>query len=224
MHLTPLKIMKSTKNATDQETRPKRQYLSTEERKKHLLDAALIEFSTHGYGAATIASIASRAGLSKAGLYAHYKSKDEIFEDLLVSLLTPTFPIQTWRLDTGLPLDQAIDVFIEQAYARLQDPKFLSMFQLMLAESGRAPQLIQRWHQDVLLPYIEQTQQVIDECVAEGLIRASALTEHFSLAMAPVLMAAQWLLVFNQADAWKEVEKIRQAHKALLMELFVVKE
>ncbi|NYT63666.1 TetR/AcrR family transcriptional regulator [Alcaligenaceae bacterium] len=216
--------MKPTSNTSvpDAGARQRRQYLPTEQRKKDLLDAALIEFSSHGYGAATIARIATRAGLSKAGLYAHYKSKDEIFEDLLISLLTPSFPVQTWLLKEGVPLPEAIDAFIEQSYARLEDPKFLAMFQLMLAESGRAPQLMQRWHEEVVQPYTDKTQQVIDECVVKGLMRASALTRHFALAISPVLMAAQWLLVFNKADTRAEVEKIRQTHHALLLELLVV--
>ncbi|WP_373332575.1 TetR/AcrR family transcriptional regulator [Thiopseudomonas alkaliphila] len=38
-----------------------RHYLPSEQRKKDLLDAALVEFSEHGYVAATMSKIATRA-------------------------------------------------------------------------------------------------------------------------------------------------------------------
>ena len=64
----------------------RRRYLPSAERKREILDAALIEFSDRGYTATTIETIATRAGLSKTGIYAHYKSKEEVFEDLLMTV------------------------------------------------------------------------------------------------------------------------------------------
>ena len=48
-----------------------------------ILDAALQEFSAAGYAGARMDDIAARAGLSKGGLYAHFASKEEVFEALL---------------------------------------------------------------------------------------------------------------------------------------------
>ncbi len=43
-----------------------------------IIEAALSEFLEKGYESATMESIAGRAGLSKGGLYHHFRSKDEI--------------------------------------------------------------------------------------------------------------------------------------------------
>lgn len=54
-----------------------------------LLDAALAEFSEHGYEATTVAGIAARAGVTTGALYAHFEGK----LDLLVAaigLASPT--------------------------------------------------------------------------------------------------------------------------------------
>lgn len=48
-----------------------------------LLDAALAEFSEHGYEAATVAGIAGRAGVTTGAIYAHFTSK----LDLLVATI-----------------------------------------------------------------------------------------------------------------------------------------
>lgn len=43
-----------------------------------LVDAALVEFSEHGYEATTVAAIAARAGVTTGALYAHFASKLEL--------------------------------------------------------------------------------------------------------------------------------------------------
>lgn len=43
-----------------------------------LVDAALAEFSEHGYEATTVAAIATRAGVTTGALYAHFASKLEL--------------------------------------------------------------------------------------------------------------------------------------------------
>ena len=69
--------------------RKKRERLTPEARKRLILDAALIEFGTHGFGGTSTGKIARRAGLSQSGLYAHYHSKQAILRALLGEVLTP---------------------------------------------------------------------------------------------------------------------------------------
>ncbi len=57
----------------------KRRYLSSAARKEEILDAALVEFADRTYNAVSMERLAECAGLSKAGIYAHFKSKEEIF-------------------------------------------------------------------------------------------------------------------------------------------------
>jgi AcrR family transcriptional regulator len=58
-----------------------------EARREAILAAAVVEFAQHGFAATTTDAIARAAGLSKGGLYWHFKSKDEI----LVALLDQIF-------------------------------------------------------------------------------------------------------------------------------------
>jgi AcrR family transcriptional regulator len=45
---------------------------------RHLLIAAVLEFAARGYHATTTRDVARRAGLSPAGVYVHYRSKEEL--------------------------------------------------------------------------------------------------------------------------------------------------
>ncbi len=47
-------------------------------------DAAIELFIEHGYHATSMRQIAERAGLALGGIYNHFKSKDEIFEAIIV--------------------------------------------------------------------------------------------------------------------------------------------
>jgi AcrR family transcriptional regulator len=206
---------------TRQKTDPqRRRYLPSTERKREILDAALIEFSSHGYTAATIERIAARAGLSKAGIYAHYKSKDEVFEDLLETALTPS--VQTDSLlppDAGTPLPLVVASYVDQMYDRLDEPIVMATFQLLIAESRRTPELIRRWYDRMLEPHRIKDQADVDEYVRCGIMRRSTLTDHFILAAAPMVMWVVMRMLHQDNDLPLSLEQVREAHKQLLLDV-----
>ena len=62
---------------------PPRRRLTAEERRTGILDSALAVFSEGGYHASSIDDIASEAGVSKALIYDHFASKQELYADLI---------------------------------------------------------------------------------------------------------------------------------------------
>lgn len=62
---------------------PPRRRLTGEERRTGILDAALATFSKSGYYSASIDDIAREAGISKALIYEHFASKQELYADLI---------------------------------------------------------------------------------------------------------------------------------------------
>jgi AcrR family transcriptional regulator len=60
-------------------TKPTGERLSADERREHVLDAAIEEFGERGYHAASTASIAKRAGISQPYIYALFADKRELF-------------------------------------------------------------------------------------------------------------------------------------------------
>ncbi|MBV9060467.1 MAG: TetR/AcrR family transcriptional regulator [Pseudonocardiales bacterium] len=58
---------------------PSRRRLSSEARREELLEAALQEFSGRGYYLTQMEHVAARAGVSKALVYQHFPSKEELF-------------------------------------------------------------------------------------------------------------------------------------------------
>lgn len=62
---------------------PPKRRLTGEERRTGILDAALAAFSQSGYHSASIDDIAREAGVSKALIYEHFASKQELYADLI---------------------------------------------------------------------------------------------------------------------------------------------
>ncbi len=62
---------------------PTRRRLTAEERRSAILDAALTAFSEKGYHATSLDDIAREAGVSKALIYEHFASKQELHADLI---------------------------------------------------------------------------------------------------------------------------------------------
>ena len=69
-----------------------RRRLSPELRIQQILDAAFVVFAEKGFVSARMDDIAAAAGLSKGGIYNHFRSKEQIFEELLKHGYRPPAP------------------------------------------------------------------------------------------------------------------------------------
>lgn len=72
-----------------------------DERRKHILVAAMRAFITSGFSATSIRDICKEAGMSIGGIYVHFDSKEAIVEGLVAALLP----------DLAFPLTTASDAF-----------------------------------------------------------------------------------------------------------------
>ncbi|WP_192840742.1 TetR/AcrR family transcriptional regulator [Stenotrophomonas maltophilia] len=199
-------------------------YLPGAERKREILDAALIEFLAHGFTKTTVEGIAIRAGMSKSGVYAHFGSKNQVFEELLMAALPTTEDsFSVFLSEANGSIQEIAEAYIDKLYARLDSPLAVPTFQLLIAESKRVPGLIERWHANILLKMRASSQALVDECVRRGVIRQSALTEHFEIVLCPVVywLAKCVLLGERAEETGLSLKKMHELHKKLFLELLL---
>jgi len=198
-------------------SRRKRIRLSPDVRRHQILDVALEAFSTLGFAGTSMDRIARGVGLSKAGLYAHFASKDDIFEALLTDhLLGP--PLDgILAADSARSLEDTVDAFLDACYASVNNARSLGIFRLLVAESGRAPDFMRRWHATVFAPHEAARDQAVDQAVSQGLLPRNVLTENFGLALAPALMAFVGQLLLGGEAARERIAAIRASHRELLL-------
>ena len=197
----------------------KRRYLSSAARKEEILDAALIEFADRTYNAVSMERLAEWAGLSKAGIYAHFNSKEEIFYALLERSTQQLRDFHGWLPDEDLTLPELVDVYLDRLYTTFESPTTISIYRLLLAESARASDLVKGWRDEVARGLRERAQHVIQRNIDRGIVRPGVLTEHFfPLALAPALL---WLnsSMLSRGNPSIELVQVRDAHRQLLLEL-----
>lgn len=192
----------------------KRVRLTPAARKQLILDAALIEFGAYGFHGASTAKIARRAGLSQAGLYAHFKCKEEILESLLQEVLSLK-PIAATAEPSSGPA--ALDALIDRMYALVASPKVHALIRIMILEGSRMPHLIKRWEGNLLHPQLGAKQELIRRLVHEGAMQRSPMTETYRLFWSPVAHALILHMILGEEASKEAIATLREAHRCILV-------
>ena len=69
--------------------------------RQHLLDAAAIVFARNGFHGSTLDEVAATAGFTKGAVYSNFKSKDDLFLELLDERVNREFAVVTDVLEGG---------------------------------------------------------------------------------------------------------------------------
>jgi AcrR family transcriptional regulator len=101
------------------------------------LSTALELFSRDGYDAVSMRAIAEELGVTKAALYHHFASKEEIARELVGGYLASIDEIVTWARETHPDLDAVLARWADLARTQgLQIGKFMNANQRLIRELG----------------------------------------------------------------------------------------
>jgi len=136
-----------------------------DERKEQIMEAALHVFSRRGISGTKMSMIAAEAGISHGLLYHYFKSKDELFTELVQMAMVgaQSAMIQIYELP-GSPLEK-IRVLTKEILDESGTPFFLLIHQARTAEGvpEKAVQLIEQYSMETfvaaLLPLFQEGQQ-----------------------------------------------------------------
>jgi len=185
---------------------------------QQILDAAQIEFLERGFFNVTIDDIAARSGMSKGGLYAHFKSKDALFEALLARSLTPPDLLDMPNLSETVTATQLAEWLVNRLYQFMGNPQAIATLRLVIAESERAAHLLESWQRTVLQPHMTSLGEMLGKSTLLSGRADSIIVREPWLVLSPIvhMMVAQ--MVFGKIQL-KSIDEYRAAHIALLSEL-----
>lgn len=184
-------------------------------RSQQILDAALAVFAERGYAAARMDDIALRSGLSKGGLYAHFSSKDEVFEALLSRVLVA--PELGELPSAALGTEALVDWLLDALYARFRQPELRAVLRLLVAEAERVPAMVARWRLAVIEPFMSAVGELLARHLAgHRQEAASLLAREPWLALSPAVHALLMQLILPDGLLYPP-QRVRQAHRELLM-------
>jgi AcrR family transcriptional regulator len=123
---------------------------------ERILKVATRAFLADGYAASSIETIAATAGVAKRTLYARWRDKPALFRAVLERLMarwlaSPMLPANPARsansadpqlaTNAATPLTDALLLTARRALAVALEPDALALHRLLIAESGRFPEL-----------------------------------------------------------------------------------
>jgi AcrR family transcriptional regulator len=179
-------------------------------RQEEILKAAFNVFAAHGYEATRIDEVAKKAGIAKGTIYLYFRDKDQLFRAVVNSVV---------QIKSGTPAgsyegtgQQLLRDLLSRMYAHVvRSDKVRSIVRMLVAESGRFPQLAEIYHQEVIAPGLKAVQQVLMRGVENGEFRKTKALDFPQLIIGPALMAMLWQLLFAKRHPL-DVDAYLKAH------------
>jgi AcrR family transcriptional regulator len=72
---------------------PKRKRMKSDERRQHIIRAAMDVFARNGFGGSTTREIAKNAGISEAMIYSHFRNKQDLYTAIIDEKLQESEPL-----------------------------------------------------------------------------------------------------------------------------------
>lgn len=114
-------------------------------KREAILDAAGSVFLEVGYAAASMDTVANRAGVSKATIYAHFTDKDDLFRAVIRMRCERNMTFAA--VDNTMDARATLTIIGQRLLGLLLQPETLAMFRLVTAEAHRQPDLARAFYE-----------------------------------------------------------------------------
>lgn len=197
--------------------------------KERIIETALELFSEKGYLGTSMSDIAKQLGITKAALYKHYTSKQEIFEALVESTAAQydryTEQVQVHVRDAAKDVAVFTDI-TEDALAEkvrqiftfsLHDPAISRFRRMMTLEQFRSPELARLYSQRFVERLIGYHAAIFQSLISAGAMQNEDADTLAMMYVAPILT----LLGECDREPGKEADSIEKldAHVRLFYRL-----
>ncbi len=188
-------------------------------RPAEILEAALAEFTECGFDAARMEDVAKRAGISKAGVYLYFESKEALLKALIESRVTP---LLQGALTAAAPLmgdpKAALRAIATGIVKRLADPNNFAVPRLVIGVSGRFPEIAEFYRLHVAEVGRAMLEKLIAAGIASGVFRDIDPRAASRAFIGPVLMEALWTHVLRGENALADADALVASHLDILLE------
>lgn len=136
-----------------------------------ILDAAQACFLDHGFSSTSMDMVAATAGVSKATIYAHFQSKDELFGAIIQRRCDDHAQgLGTLAVDESLDARATLTEIGAKLMSMLCQPQVLGIYRMVLAEIPRHPDLARIYYDAGPGRGKERLVEIFDALVRRGLL------------------------------------------------------
>ncbi|MFJ9810104.1 TetR/AcrR family transcriptional regulator [Streptomyces sp. NPDC101158] len=177
-----------------------------------LYEAAVTLIAEQGFSATTVDEIAERAGVAKGTVYYNFKSKTELFEELLrhgVSLLAASLRAAAVETaERGGTRIEALDAMIKAGLVFIQRyPAFTQLYVAELWRTGRA------WN-STLLVVRQEAVAVVENVLRDG-VAAGEFTDEIDVPLTASALVGMVLVAALDWQAFQSERSLEDVHAAL---------
>ncbi|MFB7448660.1 MULTISPECIES: TetR/AcrR family transcriptional regulator [unclassified Streptomyces] len=177
-----------------------------------LYEAAVTLIAEQGFSATTVDEIAERAGVAKGTVYYNFKSKTELFEELLrhgVSLLAASLRSAAEEtVERGGTRVEALDAMIRAGLVFIDRyPAFTQLYVAELWRTGRA------WN-STLLVVRQEAVAVVEGVLREG-VAAGELSDEIDVQLTASALVGMVLVAALDWQAFQSERSLDDVHAAL---------
>lgn len=184
-------------------------------RREAILAAALEEFAAQGFAATRLDDVARRAGAGKGTIYLHFRDKEELFQELVRSMIVPQVEVLEAGLRLDLPIRLVVAQFFDRFVREIYGTRRREVLRLILTEGQRFPQLAEFYYRAVVERGVAAVRDALRRAHARGELPSEALVDFPQLIIAPAVVAVVWSGMFERF-APLDVEALMRAHFELL--------
>ena len=135
--------------------------------RKKILEASRKLFASKGFFAVSMQDICDATGLSRGGLYRHYKSTEEVFSAIIRDEQTEAFASLEKAKAIGVPPDKLLISFLRSRMAQLLDPSV--SIDNAIAELAKASERSKELLQNRAIACVDITSRMLELGVAQGI-------------------------------------------------------
>ena len=190
-----------------------------EQKRKHIIRAALKIFSQSGYTPALLDDIAGEAGIAKGTLYLYFKDKEDLFHSTIMSIIYDLEELlkKTFSEDRG-PLAMLENMARMQLDFFIQNRQFFTIYQAVLNYNllSNYTSLFEEISAKVK-ELIRAETDIVNEGKTRGIFRNDLSTENIVIVYhGMVYQMIEWMIVFRKDGEFDTGKKARE-----LMDIFL---
>lgn len=134
-----------------------------------ILDAAQACFLEHGFANTSMDLVAATAGVSKATIYAHFQSKDELFGAIIQRRCDDQAEgLGALSVDDNLDARAALTEIGRKLLGLLVQPNVLGIYRMVISETPRSPDLARIYFQAGPLRGKERLVEIVTALARRG--------------------------------------------------------
>ncbi|ESZ00587.1 MULTISPECIES: TetR/AcrR family transcriptional regulator [Mesorhizobium] len=143
---------------------------------REIIQAATAAFIGKGYDGTSMEEIATRAGASKQTVYKHFKDKETLFAEVVLSTATQVNDViesVTTLLSEAKFMQGGLQQLARRLITMLMDEELLKLRRLIIANADRMPQLGRSWYDNGFERMLASTASCFEKLTNRGLMRTS---------------------------------------------------